>query len=187
MPHEPVQSYAYKKVANRVKPVATTLPEQFRIKRRIPRDPLADLPELPKHPPEFKPGKRYTQERKEKMPVNVDEFLWPEEEKLVHYIILIHEEGFAWDETEKGKFSDEWFDPVVIPTVEHIPWVLKNIPIPPGIYHQVVEVIKAKIASGIYEHSDSSYRSRWFWVLKKDGKSIRIVHDLQPLNAVTIK
>ena len=26
-----VSSYAYKKVANRVKPVATTLPEQFRI------------------------------------------------------------------------------------------------------------------------------------------------------------
>ncbi|KAF9553053.1 hypothetical protein CPC08DRAFT_646115, partial [Agrocybe pediades] len=121
------------------------------------------------------------------MPVNVDGFLWPEEEKLVNYIILQHELAFAWDETEKGKFSDEYFDPVVIPTVEHIPWVLKNIPIPQGLYDQVVAVIKAKILSGIYEHSDSSYRSRWFWVLKKDGKSICIVHDLQPLNAVTIK
>ena len=50
------------------------------------------------------------------MPVNKDKFLWPEE-KLVHYIIKIHEEAFAWDETEKGKFSDKYFDPVVIPTV----------------------------------------------------------------------
>jgi hypothetical protein len=33
----------------------------------------------------------------------------------------------------------------------------------------------------------SSYRSRWFCVLKKDGLSLRIVHDLQPLNAVTIR
>ena len=40
--------------------------------------------------------------------------------------------------------------------------------------------------SGVYEPSQSSYRSRWFCVLKKNGK-LRIVHDLQPLNAVTIR
>src|SRR5271156_6601552 len=33
---------------------------------------------------------------------------------------------------------------------------------------------------------DSSYRSRWFCVLKKDGKSLRIVQSLEPLNKVTI-
>lgn len=180
-------TYAYKKVANRVKPVATTLPEEFRIVRKIPSDPLEALPELPTKPPEFEPGARYTQERMKAMNTGKDNFLWPEEEKLVHHTIKIHEEAFAWDESEKGKFSDEYFDPVVIPTVEHIPWALKNIPIPPGIYDQVVEVIRNKIQSGIYEASSSSYRSRWFCVLKKDGKSLRIVHDLQPLNAVTIK
>lgn len=172
---------------NRTKPVATTLPEEFRIERRIPSDPLEELPQLPTEPPDFIPGERYTQERKEAMPINKDKFLWPEEEKLVHYIMLIHEKAFAWNETEKGKFSDEYFDPVVIPTVEHIPWVLRNIPIPPGIYDRVIEVIRSKIESGIYQASNSSYRSRWFCVLKKDGKSLRIVHDLQPLNAVTIK
>ena len=30
------------------------------------------------------------------------------------------------------------------------------------------------------EDSNSSYWSRWFCVLKKDGKSLRIVHNLQP-------
>ncbi len=83
--------------------------------------------------------------------------------------------------------SSEYFDDVVIPTIEHIPGALRNIPIPPGIYDRVIEIIKAKIESGIYQESSSSYRSRWFCVLKKDGKSLRIVHDLQPLNAVTIK
>ena len=39
---------------------------------------------------------------------------------------------------------------------------------------------------GTYEPSSSSYRSRWFTVLKKNGK-LRIVHDLQPLNAITIR
>jgi len=75
----------------------------------------------------------------------------------------------------------------VIPIVEHIPWSLKNIPIPPGIFPRVVEIIKSKIAAGVYKPSNSSYRSRWFCVLKKDEKSLRLVHDLQPLNAVVVK
>lgn len=178
---------AYKKVANRIKPVATTLPENFRIVRRIPCDPLESMPKLPTHPPDFTPGTRYTLERMQTMNINPDGFLWPEEEKLVHHLIKIQELGFAWTEDEKGKFSDAYFDPVIIPTIEHVPWVLKNIPIPPGIFNQVVDIIKAKIAAGVYEPSSSSYRSRWFCVLKKDGKSLRLVHDLQPLNAVTIK
>lgn len=74
-----------------------------------------------------------------------------------------------------------------MPTIEHVPWALRNIPIPPGIYDEVVRVIRDKIKSGVYEESSSSYRSRWFCVLKKDGKSLRLVHDLQPLNAATIK
>jgi hypothetical protein len=47
-------------------------------------------------------------------------------------------------------------------------------------------LFKKKIAAGVYEPSDASYRSRWFCVKKKNG-SLRIVHDLQPLNAVTIR
>ena len=76
--------------------------------------------------------------------------------------------------------------PVACP-IEHIPWVHKNIPIPPGIYEEVIWIIRDKIASGVYEESNASYRSRWFCVTKKDGKSLRIIHDLQPLNQVTIR
>jgi len=49
-----------------------------------------------------------------------------------------------------------------------------------------VRIIKEKIASGMYEPSMAAYRSCWFCIVKKDGKSLRLVHDLQPLNAVTI-
>jgi hypothetical protein len=101
----PREILAYKKVANKVRPVATTLPEEFRIVRRVPSDPLANIPKLPTSPPEFSPGKRYTQERMEAMSVNSDGFLWPEEEKLVHYLIKAHEMAFAWTEEEKGKFQ----------------------------------------------------------------------------------
>jgi len=180
--------FAYKKVANRIKPIATTLPKEFRIVQKIPSDLIAELPILPTLPPEFAPGKRYTQERKKMMPVNKDRFLWPEEEKLVHYMIKIHKSAFAWTEEEKGKFTDEYFKPVVIPMIKHMPWVLKNIPIPPGIYDRVVKIIKDKIQSGVYEHSNSSYRSRWFCVSKKDKTALwMMVHDLQPLNTVAIK
>jgi hypothetical protein len=121
------------------------------------------------------------------MQINPDGFLWPEEEKLGHHIIKTQEDAFAWSESKKGQFNTDYFPPIHIPTVPHEPWIHKNIPIPPGILSEVIGIIKEKISAGTYEPSNSSYRSRWFCVLKKDGKSLRIVHDLQPLNAVTIR
>ena len=55
------------------------------------------------------------------MNINRDQFLWPEEEKLTHHLIKLLEFEFAWTENEKGKFSSDYFDPVVISTVKHIP------------------------------------------------------------------
>ena len=95
-------------------------------------------------------------------------------------------QAFAWDDTERGRFREDFFPPVVVPTVEHKPWVYRNIPIPSGIYDEVCKLVQKKIQAGVYEPSNASYRSRWFTVAKKDGKSLRIVHSLEPLNAVTI-
>ncbi|KAF8657399.1 hypothetical protein AX14_007886 [Amanita brunnescens Koide BX004] len=150
-------SFAYKKVTNCIKPVTTTLPEKFRIVRHIPSDPLADLPTLPKKLPDFVPGTRYMEEQMKAQNINPTGFLMMEEEKLIHHLIRIHEDWFAWSEEEKGRFSDNYFDPVVIPTIEHMPWVLKNIQIPPGKYNEIIKIIKDKITSGIYEPSNSSY------------------------------
>ena len=177
----------YKPVAKRIKPVPTTLPEQFRIQRRPVPNALDDIPALPTHPPDFVPSKRYTQEQKDANKQNATGFLWPEEEKLAHELIRLQEDALAWIELEKGSFSSEYFDPIVFPVVEHIPWQYRNIPIPPGKYDEIIGIIKDKIATGVYEPSNSSYRLRWFCVFKKDGKSLRIVHDLQPLNAVSIQ
>src|SRR5271156_4191715 len=85
-----------------------------------------------------------------------------------------------------GRHQEDFFPPIDIPVVPHKPWVLKNIPIPPGLYPEVCRIIKSKMDAGVYEPSNSSYRSRWFCVLKKDGKSLRLVHSLEPLNEVTI-
>ena len=177
----------YKPVALKTRPVYAELPEQFRIRREIIGDPLADMPALEFNPPDFVPTGRYTQERKEEFDrIHKGEFLWPEERKLMHHLMMQQNQAFAWDDSERGSFREDFFPPVVIPTVEHKPWTYRNIPIPSGIYDEVCRLVQKKIEAGVYEPSNACYRSRWFTVAKKDGKSLRIVHSLEPLNAVTI-
>ena len=102
-------------------------------------------------------------------------------------MVLNHETAFAWTATEHGRLDDQYFPPVKIPTVPHTPWILQNIPILPSSWDQAIQIIKDHIASGVYEPSAAAYQSCWFCVLKQDGKTLRLMHDLQPLNAVTIR
>ena len=176
----------YKPVALKVKPLIEPLPEKYRIIRDIKGDPLKDMPELPVNPPDFEPKGRYTMERMKQMDEKHEEdFMWPEERKLMHHMIAQQNEAFAWDDSERGKFKEEYFPPVEMPVREHTPWVLKNGKIPPGIYDEVTRLLKVKLEAAVYEPSNAPYRSRYFCVKKKDG-SLRIVHSLEPLNAVTI-
>ncbi|XP_006456524.1 hypothetical protein AGABI2DRAFT_146341 [Agaricus bisporus var. bisporus H97] len=180
------QCLAYKKVANKVRPVPGTMPSDIRIIRKFPEDPLETLPKISPFPPKFSPGLRLTQERMDQLGLFSSEFLWEEEKKLVARVLLMNEKGLAWDETEKGRFRDEYFSPVKIPVQEHVPWTRKSLPIPPGIREKVIDLVRKKVESGVYEPSYSSYRHQWFTVAKKDG-NVRIVHNLTPLNAVTIR
>lgn len=178
----------YKPAAKKVKPVGATLPEEFRIIRNITGDPLADMPILSPHTTDFAPTGRYTEDGFNIIEKNHPPgFLTSEERRLMHNFMMTHEDGFAWNEKQKGSFRKDFFPPVRMPITEHVPWALKNMPIPPGIYNDVLDVVREKIAAGVYEQSNSSYRSRWFTVLRKGGGKLRIVHDLQPLNAVTIR
>jgi hypothetical protein len=59
--------------------------------------------------------------------------------------------------------------------------------IPAAIQQDAIQIIKDRITSDVYESSTAAYRSCWFCVLKGDRKSLRLVHDLQPLNLVTIR
>jgi hypothetical protein len=103
---------------------------------------------LPMHPPDFVPSLRYTQEQYEKLQLNPNRFLWPEEEKLAHHLVKEQEECLLWIEEEKGEFYQDFFPPVRILTVPHMPWVYKNIPISPGLHDKLVKIIHDKIASG---------------------------------------
>lgn len=178
----------YKKVADKVTPILAPLPQTFRIERKITGDPLQNMPTLSANPPEFEPRGRYTEERRDIVnAIHDDGLLEPEEQKLMHHFMMEHEKSFAWEESERGRLKHEFFPPVEIPVVEHTPWVCSQIPIPPGHYEEFCKNIKAKIDAGVYEPSNSSYRSPIFAVIKKDGKSLRIVHSLERLNEVTIQ
>jgi hypothetical protein len=183
-----IYSKKYKPVGVKVKPVLTDLPSEYRIVREIKGDPLKDLPTLPTHPPEFTPGERYGWEQWEYIQKKHDTgFLTEEEIKLIQWMFREHEMAFAWNEAQKGTFKSEYFPPVKMAVIPHVPWVVRNIPIPPGLRDQICQIITDKRAAGVYEPSNASYRSPYFVVLKKDGKSLRIVHSLEPLNRVTIQ
>ncbi|KIJ05004.1 hypothetical protein PAXINDRAFT_59778, partial [Paxillus involutus ATCC 200175] len=108
---------------------------------------------LPTKPPDFIPGVRFTAERAEALDLDPANWLWPEELKLIQWLVRDHETAFAWDASERGSFDEHFFPPVKFTTVPHTPWVQRNIPIPPAIHQQVIAIIKEKIAAGVYEPS----------------------------------
>jgi hypothetical protein len=100
---------------------------------------------------------------------------------------MLHHDGFTWTDNKRGQFKPEYFPPIDFPVIPHVPYIEKNIPIPPGIYDQVCGEIKRKIVAGVYELLNVLYCTRWFCVLKKDKKLLRIVHGLELLNKITIR
>ena len=60
----------------------------------------------------------------------------------MHHFMCMQNEGFAWNDTERGHFREDFFPPIEMPTIPHKPWFERNIPIPPGIYNEVCRLIK---------------------------------------------
>ena len=82
------------------------------------------------------------QERKDKLDkVHKEDFLLPEEQKLMHHFMMLQNQGFAWDDSERGRFHEDFFPPIDIPVVLHKPWVLKNITIPPGLHDKICRIM----------------------------------------------
>ena len=143
--------------------------------------------DLEKMLPPFTSKGQYTTEHKEILTKAHKDFLWVEEIKLMDHFMCEQNEGFAWVDAERGRFQTDFFPLIEFQVVPHEPYIEKNIPIPPGIYKEVCEIIKAKLASGIYEPLNVGYHTRWFCIAKKDGIVLRIVHSLELVNKITIK
>jgi len=105
---------------------------------------------------------------------------------LIYWLIEQQNKAFTWNDLEKGKFKEEFFSAIEIPMVVHVLWVEHLFRIPFAIYKEVCSIIKMKLDTRVYEFSNLSYRLRWFCIIKKDRKSLRIVYSLKLLNRVTI-
>jgi len=166
----PMTFGVYKRIGRKVHPVSCAFPEDCYVQRQIPEDPLLTLLPLPTNPPDFMPTLKISEDRCKILNVNAKGFLSPEEEKLFLWIMTTNEAAIAFEDAERGTFKESYFTPYIIPTIPHTPWVHKHHPIAPGLLPKVMEVLKLKIAAEVYEQSQSSYRSSWFVVEKKNGK-----------------
>ncbi|OBZ76577.1 Transposon Tf2-6 polyprotein [Grifola frondosa] len=129
------------------------------------------MPPLNANPPPFSPTGRYTQERRDAFRKLHDTgFLWPAELDLIDDFMCNQNEAFAWNEP-----NEDVSEPTSSPQSSS-----PSSSISPGYrrtfrFHQVSTTRSAgsfgRNQAGVYEPSNSSYRSRWFCVLKKDGKS----------------
>jgi len=75
----------------------------------------------------------------------------------MHWLVAEQNQAFTWDDSKRRNFKEEFFPPVEISTVAHIPWVKKLYRILPAIYKKVYKIIKQKIDVGVYEPSNSLY------------------------------
>jgi hypothetical protein len=53
--------------------------------------------------------------------INSTGFLWPEEEKLFQHVMILNEDGIAFEDVERGTLKEEFFSPYIIPTIPHSP------------------------------------------------------------------
>ena len=176
----------YKKVNKKIRPVPMLIPEHMKVHRKFPRDPLANLSVLPYQPPEFTPSDKVTEERMADLGIEGNTELSQDEKRLLQHIIKTNGRSIAFVEQERGTFTSEYFSDYMMPTIDHIPWQDKNISLPNGYKEEIYKLLDEKVTAKVYEETQSSYRSRWFCVKKKNGE-LRIVHDLQKLNGVSIK
>ena len=178
----------YKPVAKKVVPVSVRNPDPTppEYKPIVPLD-LPPLTTNPRKIEDFVYTEKLTKERIETIIGNVPNgFLTKAELELALSVVFEFKEAFAFTDEERGSFSSEYFPPYVIKTVPHIPWQIKPIRLPKAREAEIMRMLEEQRQAGKYELSSSSYRSTIFAVEKKGGK-LRIVHDLQPLNRVTIR
>lgn len=176
----------YKTKDQKVEPVDAPLPNEFRTHIKVPGyscDPY-NTP-LTAQPPPFTPTKRLTTETVSSM-VGPPGWLLPAERDLLLHAAALHEKAIAFDESQLGKRNLDYGPPSRIATIPHTPWQEKPFPIPTALRPAVIELIQSQLKAGLMEPSQAAYASKWFVIMKKNGK-IRFIFDAQTVNLITIR
>ncbi|MBW0534912.1 hypothetical protein O181_074627 [Austropuccinia psidii MF-1] len=177
----------YKSVLKKVRPVNEPIPQD--LNPPLERPPLSRDPyetPLSPSPSIFQETFKVTHERLQTVNFGPPGWLSNEEVNSLKTFITLREKAIAFCEEERGLLKHSYGKPYKIPVIPHEPWQKKPIPIHKSILPQFTELIRERIRTGLYEKYTSSYTSPIFCVSKSNGK-LRIVHELQELNKVTIK
>ena len=114
-------------------------------------------------------GHAFTDETPKKFRIGGGGFLLQEEEERFGGMLEQHGKAFAFTSKEIGCVDPKIVEPIVIFTIDHVPWNLKPILVPRAHIPKVIDFLKEKVAMGILEPSNAPYSNRWFTVLKKNG------------------
>ena len=91
---------AYKPVVKKVHLVVALMDKKYHIMCSLPNNLLAGLVPLPMHPLDFTPGEHFIQECTDTLDLDPIKWLWPEELKLICWIVYKHKKTFSWDPVE---------------------------------------------------------------------------------------
>ena len=75
-----------------------------------------------------------------------------------------HGKAFTFPSREIGCVDSKIVEPMVIFTIDHVPWNLKSIPVPQTHIPKVIDLLKEKVVMGILEPSNAPYSNQWFTV-----------------------
>lgn len=151
----------YKPVGQKVKPVATTYPRQLIPPMKRPtlsRDPYNTPLSLPPAP--FEPVGNLSRERLKGIDWGPKRFLNTEERQLMINVLQLRHKALAFSDEDRGLLKRSWAEPYRIPTVEHEPWHDKPIPLPFAARPALMDLIRQRIKTGLYERTESAYSSR---------------------------
>ena len=183
-----IMGVKYNPIAKKVIPVSTYDPDTV-IPKYMPLEPK-ELPLLMTNPHKMEDiifTEQLTKERIEMIIRNIpNRFLRKAELELILDIIFEFENAFAFMHGERSTFNMKYYPEYTMRTVPHVPWQIKPILLPKSREAENMEMLEDQHQARKYKLSSSSYQSAIFTIKKKNGK-LHLVHDLQPLNCVTIR
>ena len=184
------QTYgAYKQGDKCIKPISQSISQKFKVTRSIPYDPSTTLISLDIQFDENWTTVKFTQNQIDKLLADMEShhFLWLEEHQMFMHILIKNKAAIAFEDEYWGTLKETYFSPYKIPHIPHIPWQERNIPIPPGPRNKVIDLLCLKIKAGVYESCQFPYQFQWFCTWIEAKQKLCIVHDLQALNAISLK
>ncbi|KAI0026769.1 hypothetical protein K488DRAFT_34584, partial [Vararia minispora EC-137] len=143
----------YKPVDCKIRPVPTYFPDPHAQQFKPIPLPKIECLVIPPEPHESFTGTvRLTRERLDQLLAAIpDGFLRPQEVDLVASVVIRHEKALAWEFSEKGYFSREYYPDYKIATVEHIPWQNRPIHVPSALESVVCRELSDQRDHGRFE------------------------------------